>query len=66
MPAGVGETQRIVQGISVAVEGLGIARGGDNRIRLREAAEQRVIPSCIVKVQAQRDLVILAREAFGC
>ena len=65
MPARVGETQRIVAGISIAVEGLGVARGGNERVRLGKTPEQRVIPSCVVKVQARARLVTPARKALG-
>ena len=37
----------------------------DDGVGLDEAGEQRVIPAGVVKVQAQRGLVILAGEAPG-
>ncbi len=66
MPARVRIPQRIVQRVRVAVEGLRRGRVGDDRIRLGEAPEQRVVPAGAVEIEPQRDLVILPGEALGC
>ena len=41
MPAGVGEPQRVVQRVRVAVEGLGAGRIRDQRVGLGEAGDGR-------------------------
>jgi len=66
MPAGVHISQRVVQRVRVAVEGLGAGWIRDQRVGLGEAPDERVIPAGAVEVQAQRLFVILAREAFRC
>jgi len=66
MPAGVHISQRVVQRVRVAVEGLGAARARNQRIGLGEATDERVIPAGAVEVKPQRLLVILAGETFGC
>ena len=53
MPAGVHIPQRIIAGVAVPVQALGIARVGDDGVGLGEAPERRVIVSGVVKVQAK-------------
>ena len=50
MPAGVGEPQRVVQRVRVAVEGLGAGWIRDQRVGLGEAANERIVPAGAVEV----------------
>lgn len=60
--------QRVVIDIAIAIEALGIARIGHNRIGADEASQLGIIPAGVVVVQAlpagDAALVILAREAL--
>ena len=53
MPAWVNIPQRIIAGIAVPVQALGIARVGDDGVGLDEAPDGGVIVSGVVKVQAK-------------
>ena len=65
MPARVGEPHGIVQHIRITIERLRIGRIRHNRVRLDEAADEGIVPSGIVKVQANGRFMILTGEAFG-
>ena len=54
MPGGIGIPQGIVADIAVAIEGLGIARRRDNRIRLQEPPQTRIIVPGVVEIEPRR------------
>lgn len=81
MPCGIGELQRVVVDVGVAVIGLGELGVGDRRVRLDEAGEFGVVVSCAVVVEAGvfvqglacvaagdaegQRVVLVVREAWG-
>jgi len=62
---GGGVIQTVVSGVAVSVQGLGIIRRLDNRIRGEEFAEDGVIEPCAVVVEAELVIVFLVRGGVG-
>ena len=63
MPAGVSVLQRVKPHIRIAMIIQRIAGIRDDRVRREEMTQRRVIPAGVVKVQPQRRLLPLPREA---
>jgi len=63
MPAGVGVLQRVEAHIRIAMVIQRIAGIRHDRIRRQEMTQRRVVPAGVVKVQPQRRLLPLPREA---
>ena len=59
MAGGVIVIQRVVSGVAVSVQGLGIIGGLDNRIRGEEFAEDGVVEPGAVVVEAELVIVFL-------
>jgi len=65
MAGGVGLIQRIVSGVAVSVQGLGIVGGLDNRIRGEEFAEDGIVEPCAVIVGTELVIVFLVGGGVG-
>jgi hypothetical protein len=63
MPCRIYKAERIISGISVAIPVERIPEIRHDGIRLYEAAQHRVVPACLVVVQAQFVVGALAGEA---
>ena len=66
MPRRIDIPYRVIAGVAVPVETLGIAGVRDYRIRLRESAEFRVVIPCTVVVELGACVKELACEQVIC
>ena len=65
MPTRIFMHQRVIPGITEAVQLLGVARLRQDRIRLGKAPQRRVVPAGAVEVQTQPRLPTLPGVAVG-
>jgi hypothetical protein len=64
MPARIRVPHRVIQHIAIPVQRLRIPRLRHNRVRLHEAPQGRIVPSRVVRVQANGSLFPLPGKAI--
>ena len=65
MAGGVGELERVVLDVGVAVQGLGGIAAGDDGIGLGKAAQVGVVVAALVEIQTRLVVNLLAGLAIG-
>jgi len=63
MPAGIYVTKRIIQGISIAVESLGLRNASQVRIELDEPPQRWVVPTGPVIIESTGVLALFTRKS---